>query len=274
MKKRMCVLLLILSLVISSSVFAAGQKKGVWKHNKKGWWYEYSDGSYAKSQWLKIDGSKYYFNAAGYRVTGWKTINKKKYRFNAKGIMQTGWKTIDGKKYYFNAQGVLNTKKTLKIKGKVYHFNKDCSLHTKHSYKLVSKKEATCTKKGKKTYKCSCGDTYTKTIKATGHKFGKEWSYDDIIQEQVIETVPWYIGYNGYDFNAHGYTTKKQVQDKIIFDLENNISEADGGCGCFGYTRTWKYIVVTPYKYKTTYKHACKNCGYEEVTKTKIYTSK
>ena len=257
-----------LSLVISSSVLAAGTKMGVWKHNKKGWWYEYSDGSYAKSQWLKIDGSKYYFNAAGYRVTGWKTINKKKYRFNAKGIMQTGWKTVDSKKYYFNAQGVLNTKKTLKIKGKVYHFNKDCSLHTKHSYKLVSKKEATCTKKGKKTYKCSCGDTYTKTIKATGHKYGKEWHTTVQIQEQITEKVTYFIGSNGYDFSAHGYTTRQQVEDKIEYDLINNTPMSEGGCGCASYKTKYKTIEIQPAKYKEEYYHTCELCGHEELIKT------
>lgn len=40
-----------------------------------------------------------------------------------------------------------------------------------HSYKETVT-AATCTKDGKKTFACDCGDVYTETIKATGHKYG------------------------------------------------------------------------------------------------------
>ena len=42
--------------------------------------------------------------------------------------------------------------------------------HT-HSYKSAVTKKATCTADGVMTYTCSCGYKYTKTIKATGHKY-------------------------------------------------------------------------------------------------------
>ncbi|MBQ8857591.1 MAG: GBS Bsp-like repeat-containing protein [Lachnospiraceae bacterium] len=40
-----------------------------------------------------------------------------------------------------------------------------------HSYVGSMTKEATCQETGLKTYTCSCGDTYTETIKATGHNY-------------------------------------------------------------------------------------------------------
>ncbi len=46
-----------------------------WQKDANGWWYRYSDGSYAKSGWRWIDGNGdglsecYYFNALGYLVT-------------------------------------------------------------------------------------------------------------------------------------------------------------------------------------------------------------
>lgn len=40
-----------------------------------------------------------------------------------------------------------------------------------HSYTASITKTATCTEPGAKTYTCSCGDTYTETISATGHDF-------------------------------------------------------------------------------------------------------
>lgn len=53
---------MLMALFISETIFAAG---GTWKHNKNGYWYEYSDGTYVTNDWLQ-DGSKwYYFNASG-----------------------------------------------------------------------------------------------------------------------------------------------------------------------------------------------------------------
>ena len=49
--------------------------------------------------------------------------------------------------------------------------------HT-HNYVKVSEKKATCTKKGKITYQCSCGKTKTKTTKKLGHKFSKKYTID------------------------------------------------------------------------------------------------
>ncbi len=40
-----------------------------------------------------------------------------------------------------------------------------------HSYTSKVTKKATCTKTGVRTYTCSCGDSYTKTIKALGHDY-------------------------------------------------------------------------------------------------------
>lgn len=45
--------------------------------------------------------------------------------------------------------------------------------HT-HSYTAKVTTPATCTTDGIKTYTCSCGDSYTETIKATGHSWDEE----------------------------------------------------------------------------------------------------
>lgn len=39
---------------------------GSWRKNSKGWWYEDTFGWYPYSQWQKINGEWYYFNASGY----------------------------------------------------------------------------------------------------------------------------------------------------------------------------------------------------------------
>ena len=43
--------------------------------------------------------------------------------------------------------------------------------HT-HSYTATVTKQPTCTAEGVKTFRCSCGDSYTETISAAGHVFG------------------------------------------------------------------------------------------------------
>lgn len=45
--------------------------------------------------------------------------------------------------------------------------------HT-HSYSSKVTKAATCTAKGVKTYTCSCGNSYTEDIKATGHSYSEK----------------------------------------------------------------------------------------------------
>ncbi|MGN1134009.1 MAG: fibronectin type III domain-containing protein [Oscillospiraceae bacterium] len=46
----------------------------------------------------------------------------------------------------------------------------DSPAHT-HSYTSKVTKQPTCTAAGVKTFTCLCGDSYTETIKATGHKY-------------------------------------------------------------------------------------------------------
>ena len=61
--------------------YTSTEKSGSWKKNATGWWYEWSDGTYPKNSWLKIDGLWYWFDSRGYAVKGYQTINGKKYYF-------------------------------------------------------------------------------------------------------------------------------------------------------------------------------------------------
>lgn len=104
-------------------------KKDEWKHNDKGYWYEYKDGTYPKSEWLKIDGDWYYFNEKGYALcNAWLKYNdywyyfdeerkmvhdkfvdykNKKYYICDNGKMIIGLHTINNKTYYFANDGHL-----------------------------------------------------------------------------------------------------------------------------------------------------------------------
>ena len=76
---------------------------GTWKHNSKGWWYAYSNGTYAKGM-KKIGGATYYFDSKGWMKTGWQhaTGNSDWHYFNKSGAMKTGWLKSSGKWYYLN----------------------------------------------------------------------------------------------------------------------------------------------------------------------------
>ena len=135
--KRIIALVLTVCLLITVSLknsnsYAAGES---WKSNSNGWWYEYSDGSYA-SGWTEIDGYWYYFLSSGY-------MDYSEYRdgcwLNADGTWNTAysggywasdstgwwytdasgwypvstWLWIDGSCYYFKASGYMAVDETI-----------------------------------------------------------------------------------------------------------------------------------------------------------------
>ena len=64
--------------------YISKEKTGSWKKNDKGWWYEWSDGTYPTNDWLKVDNRWYWFDSRGYCVKGYQTIKGKNYYFAEK----------------------------------------------------------------------------------------------------------------------------------------------------------------------------------------------
>ena len=274
MKKCLKAMLLIMAILVVT--ITSGESEAAtagWKKDSKGYYYQFADGTYAKSEY--IDG--YWLDTKGYWTYKFKASWKKNsigwwYGDTNKWYAKNQWMKINSKWYHFNKSGYLDVSKWI---GSSYVdangvWDKTKKLPATHTHSYTSKvtKAATCTTVGTKTYTCSCGDSYTETIKATGHKFGKEWHTTVQTQEQITEKVTYYIGDNGYNFNDHGYTTKKQVQDKINHDLENNTPMSEGGCGCFAYSTKHKTIEIQPAKYRGEYYHTCETCGYDELIRT------
>ena len=101
----------LLSLMISAegaaTVYAAG-----WQQGAGGWWYEYEDGSYAKSGIRQIGDQQYAFDQNGYMLQGWQYIGFKWYYFEPEGgAMAIGWKQVGDKWYYLdpNDNGAMYT---------------------------------------------------------------------------------------------------------------------------------------------------------------------
>lgn len=121
--KKLCCATLILGMMLPQVVGSGDVSEaasGTWRHTSKGWWYSYSDGSYAVNDWVQYGGKWYYFGADGYMVTGWKQIAKKWYFFDKNGAMVTGWKQDGGKWYYFGTNGAMVT--GWKLIGRKWYF--------------------------------------------------------------------------------------------------------------------------------------------------------
>lgn len=58
----------------------------------------------------------------------------------------------------------------------------------KHSYSSKVTKAATCTEKGVKTFTCSCGNSYTEDIKATGHSYSAKTTKEPTCTEKGVKT--------------------------------------------------------------------------------------
>lgn len=94
------------------------------------------------------------------------TFNEVKSKISAgtQGIYNIQWK-IDG--YNITLGLTIQTDKTY-YDGSVAFSIPDPH---EHEYALKSETSATCEKDGKKEYVCDCGDSYSETVKATGHSY-------------------------------------------------------------------------------------------------------
>ena len=84
---------------------------GQWILDSTGWWYPFSDNTYAKGGWYYLEWQNkmdwYYFDNNGYLVSGWFEENGNKYYLHdvhdgTFGRMYTGWNKIGNQWYYFN----------------------------------------------------------------------------------------------------------------------------------------------------------------------------
>jgi hypothetical protein len=127
MKKLVTAIVLAAVIFISSiapASFDANAASGTWKSDSNGWWYEYSNGSYASSTWLQIGGSWYYFKSNGYMDAGG---YRDGYWLNGDGSWDTRysggkWASNSTGWWYTDSSGWYPTKQWLQIDGSWYYF--------------------------------------------------------------------------------------------------------------------------------------------------------
>lgn len=94
------------------SILCASTSFANWQQNEKGYWYQYDNGSYAKSGVKDIGGTYYAFDDNGYMLKGWQYISFCwNYFAPETGAQVFGWIQVDGKWYYLdpNNSGVMHT---------------------------------------------------------------------------------------------------------------------------------------------------------------------
>ena len=96
-------------------------RTGQWKSGYFGWWYSYSDGTYAANETLVIDGFTYRFDASGYLKMGWVYDGGHWYYHGSSGAQQYGWIMDRGSWYYLSPSGSMVTGWQL-LGGTWYHF--------------------------------------------------------------------------------------------------------------------------------------------------------
>ena len=113
MKKQFKYVALAAVLAAASLAPAFGSEakvSGKWVNSKKGYWYRFSDGSYAEKEWI----NGYWIRANGY----WDGVKTKAKWIKTDGKWMYGygdwcakkkWQKIDGDWYYFDADGYLLT---------------------------------------------------------------------------------------------------------------------------------------------------------------------
>ncbi len=117
-----------IELTVDKEVVVFMASKWIRDDNGK-WWYRYSDGTYPKSQWKKLEGNWYYFGSDGYMVTGWIELGNSWYYLAGNGKMTKGWEKIDNRWYYFDDNGVMQTGWE-KIGNNWYYFMKTGAMKT------------------------------------------------------------------------------------------------------------------------------------------------
>ncbi len=120
-----------------------------------------------------------------------------------------------------------------------------CSFTHSHSYTATITQQPTCTATGVKTFKCSCGESYTQTIKATGHSYNttsvlpteteqgytlyecKNCSYsytDDYIDPPVYQDGWYYCDALPSNINSDDYI----IEYKHYYEKQQKESPGDG----------------------------------------------
>lgn len=208
---------------------------GKWVTDSNGKWYKYSDGTYEKSGFKKIQGKTYYFQSNGYVKTGWLSLNNSWYMFNADGSMIIGWHGA----YYFDEDGKMKTNAF--VDG--YYLDSDGGYVT-NRWIHVDKKDYYMDANGKARKNAWQGAYYLGT--------------DGVMMTNAFTPDGYYVGENGayltntkinvdgkdYYLNAVGKVAKNQWVGDYYLDENGNVVK-NSWAGSYWCGEDGKYVINT-----------------------------
>ena len=124
------------------------------------------------------------------------------------------------------------------------------TVHT-HSYSVASSTSATCTQAGSVVYSCSCGDSYTETVPATGHNWKPHYT---TVHHDAVYDDKWVVDFDAWTEPAK-YEVHAVCDCGLDFDAAG-MSAAEIGTHCeahalAGESDGWstKRVMVSPEVY-------------------------
>ena len=206
---------------------------GKWVTDSYGKWYQYSNGTFEKSGFKKINGKTYYFQNDGYVKMGWLSFNNEWYMFNSDGVMITGWygnyyfdkngkmktNAFTPDNYYVGSDGVYLRSQWFKHGGKDYYV--DCYGHVVKNAWIGS------------YYLSSDGTMLTNAFTPDGYYVGESGAY---LTNQKITVLD-----KDYYLNAAGTLAKNQWSGDYYIDGNGNVSK-DTWAGAYYLGSDGKYV--------------------------------
>lgn len=113
----------------ATGTFSIREKTGAWVKASSRWQYHWSDGTYATSELLTIDGKTYWFDSSGNMATGWVEDSGAWRYFSSSGAMATGWLQLGKTWYWFDDSGIMATGRRV-IGGATYVFTSSGAMAT------------------------------------------------------------------------------------------------------------------------------------------------
>lgn len=202
--KRILVLVLAAALVLPWISMGTSQaESGTWYTNDKGKYFQFSDGTYAKSQWIEYDGKYYYMNDYGYAAVSWMEQNNKWYYFDKETCaMVTGWFFLMNRWFYFGNDGVMRTGWE-KIGKFWYYFGDDGKMVT--GWQQINKKQYYFDDNGKMA-------TGTVTIAGKSYTFDSEGVLQSNATDFSSANVGDTVSFGNYEQDAVTKNGKEAIE--------------------------------------------------------------
>ena len=142
-----------------------------------------------------------------------------------------------------------------------------------HSYNCETTKVVTCTEDGIKTYTCTCGDTYTETITATGHSYSMVSRVAGDCTKQGVSVYECANCKDSYEikdkYEGHSYVLDVHIPTCLLYGYTQAVCSVCNESVMFDFVVPTGHSMQIDRKDATCTEHAtvsylCTICGYHD----------